>query len=237
MTRIAYASAISNAVISSHFDDAIRITEDYSVVEGNTIVDPWDAKLYAQAHRDGIQLIPTRDSRHNAQFAAAVQRGVTIRNNRISSGNQLQCIFSSDGLHENLTIENNILDTQGQHYITISGLLSGCIRNNRNANGELCPIRLEPLRIGGNNGTGNVWVVSFKAGTPYDYAPIESIVDDVALNHVIDHRQGHGEPLKHGAYLTDFDVDGFYSASITKQHAPHELQLLALSFGNFASSA
>lgn len=234
--RIAYREPVSNAVINGGFDDAIQLSANESLVEGNTILDPYEPSLFNGAHRDGIQLIPRRnDGRYNTQYAAANLSDVTIRNNRISSCNKLQCIFSSDGLLSNLTITNNILDTQGQHYITLGGLLSGRIEGNRRADGSLCPIQLEPLRIGGNNQTGNLWVVSFKDG--YDYAPVESIVLDASLEHVTDNRRGHGEPRKDGIYLTDFDVDAFYTETAKAQYSPQGLQALALNFGNFVSLA
>lgn len=225
--RIAYREPVSNAVINGGFDDAIQLSANESLVEGNTILDPYEPSLFNGAHRDGIQLIPRRnDGRYNTQYAAANLSDVTIRNNRISSCNKLQCIFSSDGLLSNLTITNNILDTQGQHYITLNGVLSGRIEGNRRSNGSLCPVLLKWLRLGGNDGTGNVWVVSFSDGTRY-----EPVVTDPILNHVIDLRLTRPTPRLPDLFLVDFDLTAFTRAVAKHSLAADQIQTFATQYG------
>lgn len=115
------------------------------------------------AHRDAIQLIPTSATiGTHAHFAGACMSHIHIIGNTISSKGSLQGIFASDGSFKNLHICNNSIDIQGQHYITINGMLSGKIEGNTNL--ALQPlgqdkIQLLPLRI---QGGFNIYVVGFK---------------------------------------------------------------------------
>lgn len=222
--RIAHNEPASNFTIRGAYDDFIRVYEDDSLVECNHIIDDYHPELFNKAHRDGIQLIPS--GKRNAQYAAATLANVTIRNNKIQSGNKLQGIFSSDGLLENLTVTGNTIDTQGQHYITLNGVLSGRIEGNRRSNGSLCPVLLKWLRLGGNDGTGNVWVVGFSDGTRY-----EPVVTDPILNHVIDLRLTRPTPRLPDLFLMDFDLTAFIRAVAKHSLAADQLQTFATQYG------
>lgn len=211
--------------------DALQVRESGQVVSGFTIEDKADSKTKEKPHRDGIQLIPERKiGTFNTQFSGAIIRGVIIKNNVIKSDGKLQCIFCSDGGVEDTNIENNTLDTNGQHYISLS-LLSGTIKNNRDSSGNLVPIRLFPLRIGGNSdGAYNVYILTFKQ-EQYSYKPVDEIVKDETLNHVTDHRFGFGK-RKNSIYLYDFDYDGFVVEAEKEQLTANQMRELALRFGS-----
>lgn len=146
--------------------DAIHIRRSNQQVVGNTIRDSILETAYGQAqnyadmaHRDAIQLIPTD------QFAGGELENLVITSNRISSIGKLQGIFASDGIFRNLTITFNILDTQSDHKITLNGLVGqdNHIEGNRDHRGDLVPVQLNPIRLGGNLATGNVWILSVVA--------------------------------------------------------------------------
>lgn len=230
LERIAHNQAVSDCVIKGAYTDFIRVYASGDVVSENTIIDSFDAACFEQAHRDGIQLIPSRlDGTQQTQFAAAELNNVSIIGNKILSENKLQCIFASDGLFHDLTIKNNTLCTQGAHYITIAGLVSGRIENNRLPDGRLCPIRLDPLRIGGNSAGFNVYIISFKC---LNYAPLDQIVLDADLSHVLDFRHGHSSKNPRDVYLSQFDLFGFIAAVQKKQFSPLQLQLIAMRYGH-----
>lgn len=220
--------------ITGFFEDAIRITDSFSNCAGNTIIDT--AIDNRAAHRDAIQLIP-QGSFTRSQYAGAMLSNVAIMNNHIRSHNLLQGIFCSDGLLKDIHIMDNVIETNSVHYITLNGLLSGCIVNNLDVNGVPCPILLNPLRIGGNPGTGNVWVLSFSDKLKYNYAPIGDIVDVQSLPFVIDNRTSLYSSQSADIFLTDFDLDGFI---VKAQDVDHSLptiewcikiQKLAISMG------
>ena len=72
-----------------------------------------------------------------------------------------------------MEISSNHVNVQGDHTITVNGLLSGMIKENITNK----PIKLLPLRIGGG---ANIYVVGFKAGTGYAYETISGgqAIDD-----------------------------------------------------------
>lgn len=131
--------------------DAIQIRESGSAFDGAEIIDMAPDDVKQQAHRDGMQFIPVRPGKvFNTQFAGAFVDNVTIKNSVIKSDGKLQCVFCSDGGVRNATIKDNTLQTGGQHFISLS-MLSGHIENNRDEAGNLVPVRLFPMRIGGNS--------------------------------------------------------------------------------------
>lgn len=143
--------------------DAIHIRRSNQQIVGNTIRDSMLETAYGQAqnyadmaHRDAIQLIPAD------QFAGGELENVVIASNRISSIGKLQGIFASDGILRNLSITFNSIDTQSEHKITLNGLVGqeNHIEGNRDHRGDLVPIQLNPIRLGGNLATGNVWILS-----------------------------------------------------------------------------
>lgn len=166
-------------------EDAINIKANGQAIKGNQIIDkvigtPLDElhSLAKRAHRDGIQLIPTKVGVGNYQFMAGSLEDIVIEDNHITSQGLLQGIFGSDGVFRNIIIRNNRIDTQAEHKITINGFLSGVLSNNRDSEGKLLPIYLGPLRLGGNLATGNVWIVSFAPEDTYQYAPLSEIIPD-----------------------------------------------------------
>ncbi|QTR51440.1 right-handed parallel beta-helix repeat-containing protein [Candidatus Thiothrix anitrata] len=181
-----------NEVLDQGFTaDAIHVRRSGQKITGNTIRDSiLDTEygkaqnLVAQAHRDAIQLIPVD------QFAGGELENLTIDGNAIHSSGKLQGIFGSDGVFRNLTIRNNVIDTVSDHKITLNGLVGtgNRIENNRDANGQLLPVQLNPIRLGGNLATGNVWILSVSAvdEQQYGYHPI--MTGDDGVEHILDAR-------------------------------------------------
>lgn len=130
------------------------------------------------AHRDAIQIIP--NPRKGRQYAGTISESVKIDNNQITSAGSLQGIFASDGAFRKLTITNNTISTQGEHAISISGMLSGTVSGNRTPVNN--PVKLLPLRIGGGHIiNGNIYIIGFSPiplnqqtniGNNYWYEPI-----------------------------------------------------------------
>lgn len=195
--------------------DALVVMQDQAQIIGNRFIDSCaanDPVIAAAAHRDAIQLIPCSQVMAREQFAAGTLFGVSVLGNYIESEGKLQGVFGADGLFRFLKIIGNVIQTKGQHYISISGLLSGWIDGNMKPDGSYCPIRLEPLRIGGNLGEGCVRVLGF-AGDEYSYTPVEEMIDRQTLKAgvVLDLRT---KPLLNkDTYLTNFRVDEFRAAA------------------------
>jgi hypothetical protein len=164
--------------------DAVRIWNNGSRLNNLTIN---DNRAYNEAHRDAIQLIPPAmfdpakknpdgsPYRIGDQTAGAILDGATIENCTIHCpGGTLQGVFASDGLLRNIQVLNNTITTQGFHFITFNGLLSGSIGGNRlKSTGEYTPkIYLNPARIGGTMvDDGMLCILSF-AGSNITYQPI-----------------------------------------------------------------
>ncbi len=140
--------------------------------------------LAQMAHRDAIQLIPFSPT--ISHFAGATMQYIQVVGNQIHSKGSLQGIFATDGAFKQLHICNNSIDIQGQHSISISGMLSGAIDGNTDA--QLQPlakekITLSPLRIGGG---ANIYILSFKnadhlSPEDYEYYAYEKITGTQAI--------------------------------------------------------
>lgn len=191
--------------------DAVRVVGNHSAVIACTIHDTLvleHPELAQQAHRDGIQLAPDSQGKR-LQYAGALLENVLITGNRIHSSGKLQCVFGSDGLMQGVRIVGNVLDTQGQHFISLNGCVHDCwLEGNVLPDGSPAPIRLAPLRLAGEQ---NVYVLSFKQPEFY-YPPLPELVDEASLKAgvVTDHRF---TAFSTGArYLDNFDVYGFWRA-------------------------
>lgn len=215
-------------------EDALRIEASASVI-GCTFVDTCaasDENVAIAAHRDAIQLIPSHQGKR-LQFAGAELCGVKIYGNRISSQGKLQCIFMSDGIARDLRIIGNTLSTQGQHYISLAGMMEGWIDGNIKPDGSYAPILLDPVRLAGEQ---NVYILSFKDPN-YRYAPLNQIVDadTLAAGVVRDRRAKIFDP--NATYLGDFDLKNFNKAlqglAVPRDHGLHTaaLKQLALQWG------
>jgi len=194
--------------------DAIHIRRNNQTISGNTISDtildlPYGQaqKLAEQAHRDAIQLIPAD------QFAGGELENLTISGNRIHSSGKLQGIFGSDGIFRNLTITSNTIDTQSGHKITINGLVgkNNRIQANRDARGNLVAVQLNPIRLGGNLATGNIWILSVVAEDQmqYGYSPLD--VGNDGKQHIQDNRSvaQNRDRANGDANLTNFPLSEF----------------------------
>lgn len=210
--------------------DAIRITQDNKSIVGKYIIDCADKKTKNKAHRDAMQVIPDMQTGlYNTQFAGAMISNVEVRQTRVDSDGKLQCLFCSDGGIHNTWITDNVFNTSGAHFISLC-LFSGHIENNRDSEGRLVPVRLFPLRIGGNSdGLLNVFILSF-INPAYQYRPANEIIKDSTLDHVTDHRFGEGRK-KNSIYLVDFDLDGYVEESQKRQLTADEMRELALIYG------
>ena len=186
-------------------------------------------------HRDAIQLIPN-NGRLRGQYAAAEMRNILIQNNFIRSSGLLQGIFSSDGMHRNLVIKNNIIITNSQHHVSINGLMSGWIEGNNlsyadNRDAEPA-ITLWPLRIGGGAFGRNVYILSF---VDDGYDNINHIVHKSQEN-IIDNREVVFN--NRDVFLSDFRLNEFkFNAGFAQQNKDaqiygRDLQNLAMDFGS-----
>lgn len=193
---------------TKYAEDAVRANSNGAKVKNNIIKDVAsdESCFYRKgAHRDGIQITPlaNRPSQKNDGFAAATLDDVLIDSNNISSIGKLQCIFAGDGLFTNLTISNNTVSTNGQHKITIYGMLSGTISGN-NARAVL-----RPLRIGGGF-VGNLLITGFSErdyyyGTPNGGDPSQ-YQDNRSINYApLTHVHRGNFPLD--KYLNEYNDD------------------------------
>jgi hypothetical protein len=159
--------------------DAVHIWKGNALVTNLTIL---DKRVYTAAHRDAIQLIPPRTidpSRRSMagvrgedwvvcdQMTGAILENVTVHGCAIRSrASPLQGIFGADGLFANLRLVGNRIQTAGEHFIAINGLLSGEIAGNtlQAVDGKTPVIHLYPARIGGNLAEeGMVYILDFAA--------------------------------------------------------------------------
>ena len=207
--------------------DAIQVRRDGDTYTGVAVVDNADKHTKQKSHRDAWQLIPDpEDAKENAQFAGAMIDGISITNCKAESDGKLQLIFQSDGGCTNVNFQDNTLDTNGKHFISVAAF-SGVIKNNRDSAGNLVPIQLFPLRIGGNSdGKLNVYILTFKDGRQY-----EPVVQDDTLDHVTDHRFGYGK-RKNSVYLYNFDLEGYWAKVQERQLTADEMRTLALEYGS-----
>lgn len=228
---VAYKAARSHINICNFLGDAMHVRRNGTCLEGVNIKDPYNEEIHTQHHRDGIQIIPYKVDEPYYQFAGGYSRGILIRNNFIYSENHLQGIFASDGGHVDLCIERNHITTKSPHVISIAGLFSGTIKDNRSCDLSLCPITLFPLRIGGNSdGAFNVWIIHFR-NAPYRYAPIKTIVTPKPYSHVTDNRTGNIIRNPNDIYLHSFNYARFRQAVNEVPLTPYDIRELATDFG------
>ena len=187
--------SIENQSINGFKEDAIRVWGSDNKILFNTIDDSAGSNEH---HRDAIQLIPTGKD-VNSQYFGSIAKNNLIHGNMITSLYKLQCIFGSDGCQENLIIKDNILGTNGYHYISINGMLSGEITNNRTETGGYCPVVLEPLKIGGGLPDA-FYVLSFK---DHEYEPINTDQE------IQDNRSSKLSRYPDANYVYDFDLNLF----------------------------
>lgn len=226
-----YKHARSHVKISGFQGDAMHVRKSGTIVEGVRVKDPYDEHLFDMAHRDAIQIIPSKIGEPYYQFAGGISKGIVLRNNFIYSENHLQGIFSSDGGHVNLTIENNHIVTNSPHHISIAGLFSGVINQNITTDLSLCPINLFPLRVGGNSdGQFNVWIIHFR-NCPYKYEPLKNIINTKPYSHVTDNRTGSMIRNTKDVYLHSFNYPKFRESVTQIQLTPNDIRELALDFG------
>ena len=170
-----------------------------------------DSSLAAEHHRDKCQLVPTVDGLYNQQYAGAEITTCRISNNVFySPWSQMQGIFISDGFIRFPIIQNNTIQTASQHKITLC-CIDGLIVGNTDELGNLVPIELNKLRIGGGC---NVHVMTFK-GPDDNYRPAIDIVRDDTLEHVTDNRF---TPHKGCTNLYEFDLQGFREEAMRVQN-------------------
>lgn len=173
--------------------DAVHVRLSNQSIIGNTILDAIletgrgrARKLAEAAHRDAIRLIPENP------FAAGVLEKLVIRDNAIRSAGALQGIFGSDGVFRQVTITGNTIDTASAHKVMLNGLVGrgNRIEGNRDAAGRLVAVELNPIRLGGNAGTGNVWVLSVvpEDEAEYGFGEID-IGRDGTREHIRDNRR------------------------------------------------
>lgn len=214
-----YNTSMKAFTVTGFKGDAVNVFGDNISISEVVIDDSLgeDVSLLKEHHRDGIQIIPKAVRTKNgsmvevprAQFAGGILSGLTVEKCYITSKGSLQGIFNSDGLLENVVVTDNVISVRSQHFVTLSGLLSGTIdRNYSNKSGLSipAPVLLTPMRIGGNIGDGNLWVSSFSCGK-YKYAPLNEITSAADLSHISDLRSVIN---KKDTYLYDFDLESYW---------------------------
>lgn len=176
------------------------------------------------AHWDWLQIIPRISGYDNRQYAAALAENVVITGNDVqASGSPVQCIFSMDGRLDRILVAGNTLTTDGQHLITLGGVISGTFVDNYGHDGQLVPTILEPLRI-----AGDIYIMSFLDAED-EYQECQG--------HYEDYRRVPNRK-KNGTYLYRFDLKSFLKYSleqIPKKGGAKELvpsiRQAALSYG------
>lgn len=224
-------------------EDFIRVVGDHCNVKNNYMR---DLGMQSGAHRDALQLIPTSEALYHAQYAAGELNFCLIEGNHIEApSSSLQAITGFDGVFKNIIIKDNIVNNpKAPHGITFNGLLSGFISNNRNSSGVLVPVLLNSIRIGGNFGSGNLWLLNLKNE---EYQPLNGLVMERLepdtpfgkLPHVTDMRGAFEvRRFRNGdKYLIDFDRLAFMDAAkeIQAKSANEfckKVHKLAFEFGN-----
>ncbi|RVU83358.1 hypothetical protein EOL70_16655 [Leucothrix sargassi] len=228
-TTVLFTGKQDIALTEDEQTDAVRVWH-HNVLVSNLSIS--DQRQYTEAHRDAIQLIPPAlhkeingvKRRIGDQLAGTVLNDVCIRNCKISAPNgPLQGIFASDGMHRNLRIINNDIETLGSHTISIAGLLTGGVISGNTLRqvkgGERPKIRLYPARIGGNMAEdGVVTILSFADSNATHYAPVDKgegnalVLADGSTEHleVTDLRGEIPSNIEHMSLgLHDFDYDAY----------------------------
>jgi hypothetical protein len=174
--------------LSGHQTDAVRVWRNNVTVSHLNISDPRiDTET---AHRDGIQLLPPPLYEEQAtpqgmtrikiadQSAGTILENVEIRDCVINAPQAaLQGIFSSDGMCRDVTIDHVEITTKGGHFITLSGVLTGCeIRNvtlHQVPDGPSPKIVLDPLRVGGNMADeGMAYILGLDGTNGFEYGEV-----------------------------------------------------------------
>lgn len=161
--------------------------------------DPKDLKTDKAKHRDACQVIAITQGWMHSQYAAAPLSWLWMTENRMLLKSKKQGIFAADGYFDQVTICDNVIETESDHKITFCGLRSGLFQNNIDMNGDPVRVLLEPLRIGG----AGVWVTDF-TDPKYDFLEVEG-------ENIIDNRQKVTYPGH--IYLRSFDLDAFRNAA------------------------
>ena len=103
-----------------------------------------------------------------------------------------------------------MIATTSNHKITLNGLVGAVnhIENNRDASGQLLAVQLNPIRLGGNLATGNVWILSVSAADAqqYGYHPIITGADGVQHIHDARSTQQQRDRVNGDVNLTDFPL-------------------------------
>ena len=187
------------------------------------------------AHFDGIQIIPKREGKANAQYALCPLPYFKVTQSVVDGETTpIQCCFASDGIFEHAAISDNTFRTSGQHFLTISGLLSGKITGNEFSAGADKPIKLYPARPGGNpDGKFNIWILHFKDDR-FKYQPIECDTPELMQ----DFRQSVFNTAD--KFLINFDYDKFESLAAQVPNAGgrvmgREFQRIALLCGDLVT--
>lgn len=131
-------------------------------------------------HLDGFQLIDK--SSNNEQYALGFMKYFSI-NNCVVDGltTPIQCAFAADGVFGYGEIEDNTFKTDGHHFISINGLLTGSVTGNRciGTHADDYPIKFKPARVGGNpDSLFNVWILHWKDDY-YQYGTIDCDTPDL----------------------------------------------------------
>lgn len=188
--------------------DATRIWSNGSGIINCTIN---DLREYNEAHRDGIQLIPppqqddTREGtdggpwRMGDQTVGASLFDARVEGNKINAPlATMQGVFGSDGFFGNMSFRNNSIITQGYHFITLNGFMSGNISGNVLESTGVYPpkIYMNSGRVGGNIADdGMVSILSFN-DSKYSYdkpvvdSPNTAIMDGVRTEVEIQDNRG-----------------------------------------------
>lgn len=178
---------VKNGIAHRFETDAYQIRSSKTTV---TSMDVFDTASYdgsknsrgqliaSLAHRDAFQIIPPSIIRANDQYALSEIENIAIRSCVMVSNGHLQGVFSSDGLINGIEVSDCVMQTRGQHYITLNGVLGNAVfSNNLDENKNPVPVILNPARVGGNPDGKNIWISSF-ADYRYDSVFGENVTDN-----------------------------------------------------------
>lgn len=197
-------ASLNHAIFRNSPGDDLHIIGNATQVTNCTFFDdPTDSYTDEAAHRDACQVIARSANWQHSQYAAAPLSWLWITKNRMLLKSKKQGIFGADGYFDQITVCDNVIDTESNHEITFCGLRSGLFKNNIDMNGEPVRVLLEPLRIGGGIDGMGVWVTGF-SDPKYDYLEVKG-------DNIIDNR--HKVTYPNHIYLRSFDLDAFRAAA------------------------
>ncbi len=161
-------------------------------------------------HVDAGQMIP------GDAMIGGILRDVTINGFNVkgnANADSVQGLFSSDGCLVDIDLRHGMMKMGSPNKLAFNGFASGVLDGFVDGEGQPVVARLQPLRIGGNPGTGNVWVLSV---SPEDHECNAGKIIGSNYSPTHDHRKVMPNPESSGSKsdvgLCNFRLDEFKAA-------------------------